>query len=387
MTAMIDTPDTLADGALIGDEERTALAELAFGIGRRYEDKRFSDLDAARAHWKEVCDAGLPAISLSPEYGGAGTMTDLLLVAERLAAGGYPAGKLTISTAIGGAVLLRHGSPEQRDRWLPAIGDGSLRFCFALTEPGAGSNAARMTTKATRTPTGWRITGQKTYISAADDSDVMLVVAKDSESGGFSLFSVPLPCEQLQMQPVDVMVGVPESQFTVFFDDVDLPPEALVGEAGAGARALFDGLNPERLIVAAQAVGIGRWCLEKAAEYAGQRVVFDVPIGAHQAVQHPMAEALIDLEAAWALIERGAAAYEAGGNAGLACNMAKVKACDAGLKAADAALQAFGGSGFTSETLMFDRFGYMRLLRSTPVSREMALNQIAVAGLGLPRSY
>jgi hypothetical protein len=133
-------------------------------------------------------------------------------------------------------------------------------------------------------------------------------------------------------------------------------------------------------------VGLGRWCLTRASEYARERVVFDVPIGEHQAVQHPLAEALIDLETAWALVG-GAQAYEQGGNAGLACYMAKVKACDAGLRATDSALQRFGGSGFTEETLMFERFGYLRLLRSIPVARELALNQIAVAGLRLPRSY
>ncbi|WP_205304936.1 acyl-CoA dehydrogenase family protein, partial [Nocardioides sp. 616] len=369
------------DNESIGTDERAALADLAFSLGAKYQDRAFGDVEAGREHWREVCQAGLPAISLPAEYGGAGGMSDLLLVAERLAAGGFPAGKLTISTAIGGAVILRHGTEEQKKEWLPAIGDGSLRFCFALTEPGAGSNAANMTTKATRTADGWRINGQKTYISAVDDSDVMLVVARDSESGGFSIFTVALPCEQLQLQQVGVMVGVPENQWTVYFDDVEVPADALIGKPGEGGRALFDGLNPERLIVAAQAVGIGRWCLAKASEYARQRVVFGVPIGEHQAVQHPLAEALVDLEAAWALIERGAAAYEAGENAGLACNMAKVKACDAGLKAADAALQTFGGSGFTDETMMYDRFGYLRLLKSTPVARELALNQIAVSGL------
>ncbi|TYL54964.1 acyl-CoA dehydrogenase [Nocardioides sp. BGMRC 2183] len=371
----------------IGDDERAALADLAFSLGAKYENRAFGDIDAGRQHWREVCEAGLPAISLPATYGGAGEMADLLLVAERLAAGGYPAGKLTISTAIGGAVILRHGTERQKKEWLPAIGDGSLRFCFALTEPGAGSNAAKMSTKATRTANGWRIDGQKTYISAVDDSDVMLVVARDAESGGFSILTLPLPCDQLQMQQVGVMVGVPEKQWTVYFDGVEVPEDALIGQPGQGGRALFDGLNPERLIVAAQAVGIGRWCLAKATEYARQRVVFDVPIGEHQAVQHPLAEALIELEAAWALIERGAAVYESGGSAGLACNMAKVKACDAGLKAADAALQTFGGSGFTDETLMYDRFGYLRLLKSTPVSRELALNHIAVSGLDLPRSY
>lgn len=371
----------------IGPEERKALAELAFSLGARYANRSMKDLDAAREHWNDVCEAGLAACSLPAEYGGMGGMKELLLVAERLAAGGYPAGKLTISTAVSGAIIARHGSEEQKRRWLPAIADGSARFCFALTEPGAGSNSARIQTRATRTAGGWRINGQKTYISAVDDSDVMLVVAKDAESGGFSLFALPLPCDQLQLQPVRVQVSVPEQQWTVFYDDVELPDDALIGEPGGGMRALFDGLNPERLIVAAQAVGIGRWCLAQASAYARERVVFDVPIGQHQAVQHPLAEAWIELEAAWALVERGAQAYDEGDNAGLACNAAKVKACDAGLKAADSALQVFGGSGFTDETLMFDRFSYLRLLRSVPVARELALNHIAVSALNLPRSY
>lgn len=371
----------------LSEGERAALADLAFSLGAKYENRRFNDLGAAREHWADVCAAGLPAVSLPAEYGGAGGLMDLLVVAERLAAGGYPAGKLTISTAISGAIISRHGTPQQKQQWLPGIGDGSLRFCFALTEAGAGSNSARISTQASRTPGGWRINGEKTYISGADDSDIMLVVARDAEGGSFSLFALPLPCERLQMQPVGVIVGVPERQWTIYFDDVEVPDDAMIASPGGGAGALFDGLNPERLIVAAQAVGIGRWCLAKAAAYARQRVVFDVPIGQHQAVQHPLAEALIELEAAWALVERGAASYRSGEKAGLACNMAKVKACDAGLKAADAALQTFGGSGFTDETLMYDRFGYLRLLKTVPVARELALNQIALSGLGLPRSY
>jgi alkylation response protein AidB-like acyl-CoA dehydrogenase len=368
-------------------EERRSLAELAFALGVKYADRRFSDTAAGADHWQDVSDAGLPALSLPAEYGGAGSMRDLLLAAERLAAGGYPASKLTISTAVSGAIISRHGTERQKNAWLPGIADGSLNFCFALTEPGAGSNAARMTTKAVRTASGWRISGQKTYISAVDDSDMMLLVVKDEASGGLSLFALELPCQELSLQPVEVLVGVPERQWSVFFDGVELPAEALIGEAGRGSRALFDGLNPERLIVAAQAVGIGRWCLAQASAYARERIVFEVPIGAHQAVQHPLAEALIELEAAWALIELGAVAYEDGTNAGLACNMAKVKACDAGLQSADGSLQAFGGSGFTDETLMFERFGYLRLLRSVPVARELALNHIAVSGLDLPRSY
>ena len=371
----------------IGPDELREIAELAFALGAKYEDRPFSDIEAGAEQWRELCEVGLSAVSLPSEYGGVGGMTELCLVAERLAAGGFPAGKLTISTAIAGCVIARHGNAEQRARWLPGIADGSKRFCFAITEPGAGSNAARMTTLARRTAEGWSLSGQKTYISAVDHSDVMLVVARDRESGGFSLFALPLPCEALELQKVGVMVGTAENQWSVFFDDVALPADALFGEPGRGARALFDGLNPERLIVAAQAVGIGRWCLAKATAYARERVVFDVPIGAHQAVQHPLAESLIELEAGWALVERGARLYDAGEEAGVASNIAKVKACDAALKAADSSLQAFGGSGFTDETLMYDRFGYVRLLRSVPVARELALNHIATAGLGLPRSY
>jgi alkylation response protein AidB-like acyl-CoA dehydrogenase len=371
----------------IGAEEREQIAELAFALGAKYQDRPFSDVGAGQEQWREICAAGLAAVSLPPEHGGAGGMADLCLVVERLAAGGFPAGKLTISTAVAGSVIARHGTPDQRARWLPGIADGSLRFCFAITEPGAGSNAANMTTRATRTDRGWTLSGQKTYISAVDDSEVMLVVARDRESGGFSLLALPLPCDALALQEVGVMVGTSEHQYSVFFDDVELPADALLGAPGQGGRALFDGLNPERLIVAAQAVGIGRWCLAKATRYARERVVFDVPIGQHQAVQHPLAEALVDLEAAWALVQQGARTYDAGQEAGLASNIAKVKACDAGLKAADSALQAFGGSGFTDETLMYDRFGYLRLLRSVPVARELALNHIATSGLGLPRSY
>lgn len=368
-------------------EERAALADLALSIGARYEGRRLADLDASREHWGDVAEAGLAAVSLPAEYGGAGDFHDLLVVAERLAAGGYPAGKLTISTAVAGAVLILHGTPEQKARWLPGIADGTSSFCFALTEPGAGSNSARMTTRARLSTGEWQLSGQKTYISAVDESDVMLAVAKDDDSGGLSLFIVPLPAPGMELQPVDVLVPVSEKQWTVFFDDVRVPAEGLIGEPGRGGRALFDALNPERLIVAAQAVGIGRWCLAKAAEHARQRVVFDVPIGCHQAVQHPLAEALIELEAAWALVEEGARAHLAGEDAGLACNMAKVKACDAGLRAADSALQTFGGSGFTAETLIYERFAYLRLLKTAPVARELALNHIAQAGLGLPRSY
>jgi hypothetical protein len=313
-------------------------------------------------------------------------MLDLIVAAERLAAGGYPAAKLVIATAIAGSILSRCGSPEQQQRWLPGIAAGTTRFCFALTEPNAGSNSRKLQTVSERTAGGWRARGEKTFISALESSDAMMLVTKDAETEGLTLFAFPLPHPGIESTRVRVVAPAFEYQWSVFFD-CELPEETVIGTPGGGGNALFAGLNPERLIVAAQAVGIGRWCLERAKSYANERVVFDMPIGAHQAIQHPLAEALIALEGAWLLLERACRLYDAGAQAGLESNMAKVAACDAGLLAADHALQVYGGSGYTDDTKMFQRFTYMRLLRTIPVARELSLNHIATAGLGLPRSY
>jgi alkylation response protein AidB-like acyl-CoA dehydrogenase len=378
---------TSAGDAMALTVEQREIAELAFAIGAKYADRRFDDHAASAAQWDDLRRSGLTGLSLPEEHGGAGGMLELCLASERLAAGGFPAAKLVIATAMAGTIIARHGTPEQRRRWLPGLAEGSTRFCFAFTEAEAGSNANRLRTTAHRTPGGWRIAGEKTYISALESSEAMLVVAKDRESGRLSLFALPLPHEGVSRHQVRMSTDFFEHQWTVFYDDVALSDDALIGEPGGGGRALFDGLNPERLVVGSQAVGVGRWALERAARYAGQRVVFDAPIGAHQAVQHPLAEALISLEGAWLLVGRGARLHDAGHTAGLASNMAKIAACDAGLLAADRALQVFGGSGYTEDTMMLQRFTYMRLLSTVPVARELALNHVATAGLGLPRSY
>jgi alkylation response protein AidB-like acyl-CoA dehydrogenase len=367
-------------------EEQQAIAELAFELGQKYADRDFDDHEASIAQWDDLAATGLTGLSIPEEFGGAGGMLELIVAAERLAAGGYPAAKLVIATAIAGSILSRCGSPEQQQRWLPGIAAGTTRFCFALTEPGAGSNSRKLQTRSERAAGGWRIRGEKTFISALESSDAMLLVTKDAGTGGLSLFAFPLPHDGIESTRVRVVAPAFEFQWSVFFD-CELPSETMIGPPGGGAQALFAGLNPERLIVAAQGVGIGRWCLDRAKEYAKQRVVFDMPIGAHQAIQHPLAEALIAVEGSWLLLERACRLYDAGEQAGLESNMAKVAACDAGLMASDHALQVFGGSGYTDDTKMFQRFTYMRLLRTIPVARELALNHIATAGLGLPRSY
>jgi alkylation response protein AidB-like acyl-CoA dehydrogenase len=367
--------------------EQREIAELAFELGARYGDRRFDDMEAAEEQWRELRQCGLTALSVAEDHGGAGGMFDLCLAMERVCAGGFPAGRFVLTTAIAGSMINRHGTEEQRTRWLPGIADGSLTICFALTEPGAGSNSMNLRTSLRRERDAWLLTGEKTYISGADSSELMVVVAREAESGGLAVAVLPLPDARIGMTPVKVELPLPERQWTLSFDDVEVPQEALLGEPGKGHRVLFDGLNPERLLVAAQAIGVGRWCLAKAARYANERVVFDVPIGTHQAVQHPLAEALVALEGAWALTEIAARRYDEGDQAGPEANVAKVAACDAGLRAADSALQVFGGSGYTDETMVLQRFLMMRLIRSIPVSRELALNHIATALLGLPRSY
>ncbi len=367
--------------------EQREIADVAFAIGAKYADRRFDDHSASLSQWDDLSASGLTGLSLPEEHGGAGGMLDLCIASERIAAGGFPAAKLVIATAIAGTVIARHGTGAQRERWLPGIGAGTTRFCFAFTEPEAGSNANRLRTAVTRPGAELRLNGQKTYISALESSDAMIVVAADAESGGLTLVILPLPCEGLTHHPVKMSAPFFEDQWHVFYDDVAVADDAVLGERGKGGRVLFDGLNPERLVVASQSIGVGRWCLARAADYASQRVVFDVPIGAHQGVQHPLAEAFVATEGAWMLVQRAARLCDAGAQAGLESNMAKIAACDAGLAAADGALQCFGGSGYTDDTMLLQRFTYMRLLRTVPVARELALNHVATAGLGLPRSY
>ena len=369
-------------------EEQRAIAELAFEIGKKYADRDFDDHEASMAQWADLSESGLTGLGLPEEYGGAGGTLDLCIAAERLGAGGYPAAKLIISTAVCGQILARNGSDDQKEQFLPGIADGSKKFCFALTEPNAGSNSNKLQTSSTKVEGGWRISGEKTFISAIESSDAMALVTRTPELDGLTVFAFDgLTHPGITAQRVNVVAPAFEWQWSVFFDDFFVPDEALIGEAGKGHRVLFNGLNPERLIVASQCVGIGRWCLDRAVAYAKERIVFDVPIGAHQAVQHPLAEALIQLEGAWALTQNACKLYDAGSQAGVESNIAKIAACDAGLFAADKALQCFGGSGYTSDTAMLQRFVYMRVMRTVPVARELGLNHVATAGLGLPRSY
>jgi alkylation response protein AidB-like acyl-CoA dehydrogenase len=276
--------------------------------------------------------------------------------------------------------------------WLPHLADGSRKMAFGLTEPDAGSNSHNVATSARRTAAGWTISGSKYYISAVDQCDALLVVAKDvehstSEKSGLSLFVVPTDSPGLQMQQIQTSIVSPDRQFTVFLDNVEVGEDAIVGAAGQGLRQVFAGLNPERILVGAICGGVGRYAIAKAADYAKERQVWSTPIGAHQGIAHPLAEAHIAVELSRLATIRSAELFDAGQPAGEAANIAKFAASEAALQALDQAIQTHGGNGLSHEYGLSELWFITRLMRTAPVSREMVLNFIAQTSLGLPRSY
>jgi alkylation response protein AidB-like acyl-CoA dehydrogenase len=268
-------------------------------------------------------------------------------------------------------------------------------MAFAITEPDAGSNSHNLSTTARRDGDVYRINGTKTFISGVDEADRMLVVTRTAidESTGrgrLSLFVVDTEAPGITRQPIPVELTVPEKQFMLFFDDVVVPAEHLLGDEHGGLRVVFFGLNPERITGAAISNGIGRYALEKASSYARDRSVWGVPIGSHQGIAHPLAAAKIEVELARLMAAKAAWMHDHDADrqaAGEAANMAKYAAAEASLHALDAAIQTHGGNGMTSEYGLADLWGLARLLRIAPVSREMILNFVAQHSLALPKSY
>jgi alkylation response protein AidB-like acyl-CoA dehydrogenase len=384
--------------ALVEDSaEHKAIRESVSGIVSRYGPEYF--LQRGRSGqgieelWKDLGASGLLGVHLPEEYGGGGGgMAEAVVVVEELAANGMPMLIWVISPAICGSILAHHGSEDMKRAWLPDLADGSRKMAFGLTEPDAGSNSHKVATTAQRTATGWTLSGSKYYISAVDQSDALLVVAKDAEhstpeKSALSLFVVPTNSPGLQFQKIETSIVSPDSQFTVFLDDVEIGDDALIGTAGKGMRQVFAGLNPERILVGAICSGVGRYAIAKAADYAKQRQVWSTPIGAHQGIAHPLAEAHIAVELGRLATIRSAELFDAGQPAGEAANIAKFAASEAALQALDQAIQTHGGNGLSHEYGLSELWFITRLMRTAPVSREMVLNFIAQTSLGLPRSY
>jgi alkylation response protein AidB-like acyl-CoA dehydrogenase len=377
--------------------EHKAIRESVSGIARRYGPDYF--LERGRSGqgieelWKDLGAAGLLGVHLPEEYGGGGGgMAEAVVVVEELAANGMPMLIWVISPAICGNILAHHGSEEMKREWLPHLADGSRKMAFGLTEPDAGSNSHNVATSARRTAAGWKISGSKYYISAVDQADAILVVTKDAEhstpeKSALSMFVVPTNSPGLQFQKIETSIVSPDGQFTVFLDDVEVGDDALIGTAGNGLRQVFAGLNPERILVGAICGGVGRYAIAKAADYAKERQVWSTPIGAHQGIAHPLAEAHIAVELSRLATIRSAELFDAGQPAGEAANIAKFAASEAALQALDQAIQTHGGNGLSHEYGLSELWFITRLMRTAPVSREMVLNFIAQTSLGLPRSY
>ncbi len=384
------------DGFLETDEQqllRSSVRELAQRYGHRYYLEVSRSDRKATALWAELARYGYLGVNVPEEYGGAGAgIAELAIVCEELAAAGTPSFLLIVSTAICGELLVAHGSPEQKQRWLPAMAAGEAKLAFSITEPDAGTNTHQLATTATRDGDVYRLRGQKVYASAVDEADRVVVVARTGTDAGsgrgeLSLFLVDPKSGGFEMQPIPVEMTAPEKQFTLFFDDVIVPATELLGTEGEGLRQLFSGLNPERVMAAALENGIGLYALAKASAYARERVVWNVPIGAHQGVAHPLAKAKIEVELARLMTQKAAWLHDRGLPAGEASNMAKYAAAEACLAALDQAIQTHGGNGLATEYGLATLWGAARLQRTAPVSREMIFNHIAQHSLGLPRSY
>lgn len=372
---------------------RSTVGAITDKFGPDYFAERAANHQPTDELWKALADNGFIGINLPEEYGGGGAgMTELALVCEETAAHGCPLLLLLVSSAISGELIAKYGTEEQRQAWLPRMASGETKVVFAITEPDAGSNTHNVSTTARRDGDDYVLNGSKYYISGVDEAGAIVVVARTGrdESTGrskLSLFLVPTDTPGLVAQVLPVAASLPEKQFTLHFDNVRIPADSLLGVQDEGFRQVFDGLNPERITGAAVCVGIGRFAVERGAEYARTRAVWGQPIGTHQGVAHPLAKAKIEVDLAAMATARAAWLHATGQPAGEASNVAKYAAAEAAVGAVETAIQTHGGNGLSVEYGLLPQWSVARLLRIAPVSREMILNYVAQHSLALPRSY
>jgi alkylation response protein AidB-like acyl-CoA dehydrogenase len=387
--------------SFIESEERQALRKAVAALMSNYGQDYYLEKARAQQHtdelWNEAGKLGFLGVNLPEQYGGGGAgMYELSLVMEEMAAHGSGLLMMVVSPAINGTIISKFGTDEQKQRWLPGIADGSVTMAFAITEPDAGSNSHKITTTARRDGSDWILSGQKVFISGIDQAQAVLVVGRTYKDAGTkseslrpALFVVPTDAPGFSYTPIEMELISPERQFQVFIDDVRLPADALVGSADAAIAQLFAGLNPERIMGAASAVGTGRFAIDKAVDYVKTRKVWSTPIGAHQGISHPLAQNYIEIELAKLMMQKAATLYDSGDDMGAAeaANIAKYAAGEASVRAVDQAVQSLGGNGLTKEYGIAAAVTLSRLSRIAPVSREMVLNFVAQTSLGLPRSY
>jgi acyl-CoA dehydrogenase len=378
---------------------REAIRQAVADLCERFPDSYWRDVDRKREYpdefVKAMTAAGWLAALIPEEYGGAGLpLTDASVILEEVNRRGGNAAACHAQMYIMGT-LLRHGSAEQKARYLPKIASGELRLqSFAVTEPNAGSETTRIQTTAVRRGDRYVVNGQKVFISRVQHSDLMLLLARTTpydelrdKTQGLSVFLVDLRTagDALEVRKLDMMVN--HETNSLFFKDLEIPAADLIGEEGRGFRYILDGMNAERILVASQAIGRARWFVDRASRYASQRVVFGRPIGANQGVQLPIARAYVATEAADLMRYRAAALFDANERCGAEANMAKYLASEATWDAANACIDTYGGYGFAVEYDVERMFREARIAKTAPVNNNLALAFIAEHVLGMPKSY
>jgi alkylation response protein AidB-like acyl-CoA dehydrogenase len=379
-------------------DEQRALRDGVAQICKKYPGEYWRELDAKReypeAFVAELTRAGYLAALIPQEFGGAGLgIAEGALILETIHAGGGNAAACHAQMYIMGT-LLRHGSPEQKQRYLPKIASGELRLqAFGVTEPNTGSDTLKLQTTAVRKGDRYVVNGQKIFISRVLQSDMMLLLARTTAADkvakrteGLSVFLIDIRnLEGFEVRPLRMMMN--HSTNALFFDGVEIPAESLIGQEGRGFGYILDGMNAERILVCSESIGDGRWFVEKAVAYSTQRVLFGKPIGANQGVQFPIAKAHTAVEAAALMRSKAAALFDAGEPCGPEANMAKYLAAEAAWEAGNACIDCHGGYGYAEEYDVERKFRETRLYKTAPINQNLVLAYVAEHVLGLPRSY
>ncbi len=381
--------------------EQQDLRDAVRALAGSFSDEYWLEKD--RAHefpWEfywAFADGGWLGIAIPEEYGGGGLgITEASLLLEEVAASGAAMNGCSSMhlTIFGMNVVVKHGSPELCAEVLPRVVSGDLHVCFAVTEPDAGTDTTRITTRAERVDGGYRISGRKVWISKAGDSEKMILLARttpleqvDRPTDGMTVFLADMDPDAVEIRPIDKLGRNAVASNELYIDGLFVPESARIGAEGEGFRLILDGLNPERILLAHESLGIGRVALQRAVDYANQRRVFDRPIGKNQGIQFPLAEALAQLDAAELVARKAAWLYDRGEPCGREANTAKMLCADAAFFAADRAVQTHGGFGYAREYHVERYFREARLMQIAPVSQEMVKSYLATKVLGLPRSY
>jgi acyl-CoA dehydrogenase len=382
-------------------EDQETIRKSVAGLLRDFDDQYWMEKDQAHAFptefYETVAGGGWLGITIPEEYGGHGlgiTEASLLLEEVARSGGGMNAASAIHLSIFGMHPVVVHGSEELKRCTLPRIATGDLHVCFGVTEPGAGLDTASITTYARRDGDHYVVNGRKVWISKAMESEKILLLTRTSKADevakktdGMTLFLTDIDRDRIDVRPIPKMGRNAVTSNELFIDDLRIPVEDRVGEEGQGFRYLLDGLNPERMLIAAEALGIGRASLDKAVQYGKERVVFGRPIGMNQAIQFPLADSLAHLDAAELVLRKATWLYDNGRPCGREANTAKYLCADAGFTAADRALQTHGGMGYSEEYGVARYFREARLMRIAPISQEMILNYLGSHTLGLPRSY